>query len=324
MRGRKAYLGGLEGNYDEVLHLEVSNRSELETIVTKMRDYVATQPAYELWFRGQNQDYLLPDLTALAATGIGPWRSVRDTSLVPSLYRELPRLLPNLSEYLAFCYELAMTSFFIERHLSIPPFAAGQAEESAEEKLEPKFYRHAHRWTTTVTGGVSGDEVRDYDHTYRDLQRFFFLQHYGLPSTVLDITNDLDVALFFAQNSFQGGHCRPVHPEECNPVLYIFLLDKDLDLYLDSAKLSEHYGLLRPLRQRCGLVSGASFSTRNNYARLLALKVSIRRPIKYADLDADYLMPGPDEDGFLSSLLEYCRDQDFSRIRPFVLGRADA
>ena len=166
--------------------------------------------------------------------------------------------------------------------------------------------------------------MRDYHHTYRDLQRFFFLQHYGLPSNVLDITSDLDVALFFAQNSLQEGHCRPIDPEECNPILYMFLLNKDLDLYLDSAKLCEHYGLLRPLRQRCGLVSGASFGTRNNYARLLALKVSIRQPIEYAQLSADYLMPGPVEDEFLASLLEYCREHGFSRIRPFVLGRATA
>ena len=166
--------------------------------------------------------------------------------------------------------------------------------------------------------------MRDYDHTYRDLQRFFFLQHYGLPSNVLDITNDLDVALFFAQNSFQDGHCHPVDPEECEPVLYVFLLDKDLDLYLDSAKVSEHYGLLRPLRQRCGLISGASFGTRNDYARLLALKISIQQPIEGVEFDADYLMPGPDEDGFLASLLEYCQDRGLSRMRPFVLGRADA
>jgi hypothetical protein len=170
--------------------------------------------------------------------------------------------------------------------------------EDASERLSQKFDRIAPRWSTIVNEQVS----HDYHHAFRSIQNVFFLQHYGLPSTVLDITKSLDVALFFAQNRVSGNRFEPVD-EDSNPVVYVFLLVPQLDMFVDSGPLCEHYQLLRPLRQQCGLLAGASVLTRNDYSKFVAFKLRIRRRITDVEVTKQYLMPPLSDDTFLAKLV---------------------
>ena len=100
-------------------------------------------------------------------------------------------------------------------------------------------------------------------------------------------------------------------------ILYVFLLRPGLDLFLNSQPLSENYGLLRPLRQRCGLMFGASFINRNDYARFIALKIILRGDVDY-QARPEYLIPPPSEDPFLQRLLDFAQTMQFRDIRPWV------
>ena len=64
---------------------------------------------------------------------------------------------------------------------------------------------------------------RDYHHAFDGLQRAFFLQHYGLPSNILDITKDLDTSLFLAQTMVTSEK-RVVEANEGDGVVYAFIL----------------------------------------------------------------------------------------------------
>jgi len=100
-------------------------------------------------------------------------------------------------------------------------------------------------------------------------------------------------------------------------VLYLFLLRPDLDLFLNSEVLAQHYGLLRPHRQSCGLLFGASFIHRNDYARFIALKILLDEPIQY-NATAEYLVPSASEDEFLARLVAFADRNHCNHIRPWV------
>ncbi len=282
---RVEQLAAVSGDAAVFAH-EVETRSGLDAVIATLKRGLDRFLNYELWYRGQTQDHLMSDLRKEASAGICPWRSMVDSSLVPSLYRELPKKLGDLREYGAYCLEHACFSHFLDASLSLPTMS--------DDDLSPAF---------------------------RSLQRSFFLQHYGLPSGILDITHDLDVALFFAQNDFDAktGRFVPVDFSACRPVIYVMVLREGMDLYMNSTELSKHFGLLRPLRQRCGLLGGASFTSRNAYAKFISVKIYLRAPIKCEPFPPSYLFPPPIEDKFLSRLLDFAQSIKCSRMKPFVL-----
>jgi hypothetical protein len=273
-----------------VYECEVASRSELDGAVGRLRAGMRKFPNYELWFRGQTADHLLGDLTAEAEQGVCPWRSVRDSSLVPSLYRKsaLPGRHGDWPEYCAYGIEYGRLASFANRRFGVP--------------------------------GLGDDERNP---AFRSIQGSFFLQHYGLPSTILDITRDLDVALFFAQCRIESGRRVAVDHGQERPVIYVFLLRKGLDLFLDSAELLEGRDLLRPLRQQCGLIAGASFATRNTYAKFIALKIHLAAPIDDAAYPVEYIYPARHEDAFLQDLVRYQEGAQLTRLRPYEPGRTD-
>jgi hypothetical protein len=145
------------------------------------------------------------------------------------------------------------------------------------------------------------------------------MQHYGLTSNVIDITSDIDVALFFAQNKVVDNRYVEVDFRHDKPVIYLFFMDKELDPFMDTTILLENHGLLRPKRQQCGILTGASAVSRNYYGRFISIKLIITKKIEMVNHDQHYYFPGPSEDEFLGKLNEFAEDQNFKYIKPFNL-----
>ena len=207
IRGHLAYKGEARGNYFEPIELSVSSRVQLEEMLSRVTAGIATRPGWELWLRGQPAEYLLADLVSEAERGICPWRSYRDPSLVPSLYRQIGAKVGRWEEYAEAWIELGEICDFVEADLEIPPF---EVASHVQEYLAP----------FEIPWIVSGPDrpTHHYSPVFRSLQKLFFLQHYGLPSTVLDLTRDLDTALFFAKNQIRGESYVPVGPD-ARPIL---------------------------------------------------------------------------------------------------------
>ena len=119
------------------------------------------------------------------------------------------------------------------------------------------------------------------------------MQHYGMPTTALDVTRGLDVALFFALNRFddQVGRFFPLAKlDNFTPVLYLFVDSSNggIPIFPGQTAVLPSEDLLfsagpEPLpipsrieRQRCGLLYGANVLAKNQYTRLLVGKVDLR------------------------------------------------
>lgn len=313
IRGHLGYHGALSGNYFEPIELTVSSRAELNDLVARLQENLAHRPDLEIWFRGQPTEYLSEDLTDIDSFRICPWRSPRDPSLAPSLCRRLAGLWGQWGEYAAMLLEIGHFCTFLEQALDMPAYAVRRLGAAA-----PKRPGRAFDPVELAVEWPDNGETHHYEMTFRGLQKMFFFQHYGLPSCVLDITHDLDVALFFANHRIENRRYVRVGPDPAR-ILYIMILEAGLDQFVDSRQLSEHYGLLRPLRQQCGLIAGASMINRNAYARFVSIRVHLKGDIEQADLTPDYLFPRPEEDAFLQSLVEFQRVRGIDRIQPFVL-----
>lgn len=317
--------------------VSINTRFELDALLYALQKK-SDLFGYHIWLRGQTEDYLLEDLRAEAFKGVCPWRTRQDSSLIPSIYRSLPTQLFNLKSYASFCYEYGMYSLFMKFDLGLSDNTSRKPDDPIEEFLNEEWYKqfpqptfvvrqNEGRSMHTMVFRPAGDnlaeitrgatEIHDYHPIYRAIQQMFFMQHYGLPSNVLDITHNVDTALFFAQNSVVGQTILPVNFDHRSPVIYVFLLKPGLDLFIDSKKLSEKYGLLRPLRQDCGLIFGASFINRNDYSRYIAIKIKLQKPIEYR-ARAQNLFPPADEDPFLQRLLDFHDKNHFSFVKPWV------
>ncbi|WP_158664617.1 FRG domain-containing protein [Pseudomonas sp. SWI6] len=301
-----------------VPEIEINSRAELDDIIERLNEKISTTSA-QIWFRGQTSDRLLD--SGLSGQLLCPWRETPESSLVPSLYRNAwhgGELRPHAEKLL----RIQKYVTFMQSYLKMQSFTTREPGGLRTEKLSPAWGYYA--------GGITANTIdsdnnilssRDYHPAFNGIQRTFFLQHYGLPSNVLDITRDLDVSLYFAQNrALKDGSVVPLGDDAGSAVVYVFVLVPEIDRFLDSSVLAESYGLLRPERQKCGLLCGASFINRNHYARYIGLKLRLKKNIGYdRNITTSYIYPPREEDKFLDALLSFSEraGEELGDLLPF-------
>lgn len=316
IRGHAA-LGDPQADAFSVREIPLSSRVELDRLITRVRVGLKGMSA-QLWFRGQSSDYRISKLSGLEH--LCPWRHADDTSLIPSLYRQAWSGSGSRLDYARMLVDLESYILFMRDRLQLKEYTTRQGSSDSVEKLSAAWGSYSGGLTATASdqaGNVTA--IRDYHPGFSGLQQAFFLQHYGLPSNIMDITSDLDIALYFAQTRVSDGSVHALPEDEYPAVVYLFLLVPLLDRFIDSQSLSEHYGLERPLRQKCGLLCGASYITRNYYSRFIAIKTVLEKPIQYSsDVTTAYVYPDRSEDKFLDALIEYSEKADLHSLKPFV------
>ena len=184
----------------------------------------------------------------------------------------------------------------------------------------------APEWTAVV-GGILETAVIQLDHAkHGDIYRGFIAyrthylfrrfaaavaQHYWLPSSGLDVTTKLDVALFFALRKFvpddageaPAVRCMPLEREGTAPVLYV------LEPY--PARVESDFGketpswipLTRPQRQAAHFIHRGWGMSQNDAARWILGAFYLDPAGDFGPLpSAAFLFPPPEQDMFDASL----------------------
>lgn len=296
---------------DDVIKISVNSRSEIEDTLSKLQSNISVNSTLEIWLRGQPAPYLLENYPLKNWSNLIPHRGRRDYSTVPSLYRNLSQKLSNMVEYVERCIELLEYELFLknnllefkyEENVSVPP-------------LGPEWHNYAA--PTSMKQPTASDNKVNYPG-FMGLQSSLFMQHYGIDSPILDITDNIDVALFFAQNKILDGTYKKIDRSQDKPVIFIYILRKDYDRFLKSNQLL-HSRLLRPTRQDCGILAGASLINRNYYSRYIAICLEIDKFIPHKSVDSHFLFPNELEDPFLGNLVEHSKSINAKYFNPFVL-----
>jgi FRG domain len=256
-----------------------------------------------LLFRGQTRHFALarsvPNPT-MSVTGLG------EVSLVPSLWRRLLQVRPS--------------SFLQFKNLSKIEWSKILYAQFDLEEIERRHQAllDAGEWVYSISemedcsdplvaafGKVRGDLLLEFDQHAPALATL--LQHYGLFSPVLDLTGELDIALFFATHAFEGGgleSCyRFVGTNDRQAVLYLLKEDRET-LTHQRRRLFEALDPQRPVKQHCVIAGAAPWA--------INLPADLLRAVIYLDFDlaeppglsTDQLFPGPSEDRFLKALID--------------------
>jgi FRG domain len=134
------------------------------------------------------------------------------------------------------------------------------------------------------------------------------LQHYGLVSSYLDLTSDLQVALFFAMMKYTVSDPKSrydyVGSREGSSMIYVFKSDtREMTPYVPHSGLGQ-LEAQRPLRQSCVVCRSSAYAM-NLPASFLRAVIGLDFDVKESELPSvGDLFPNSDIDGFLRALKE--------------------
>jgi hypothetical protein len=153
-----------------------------------------------------------------------------------------------------------------------------------------------------------------------DLRQWFFafmkphsfgitLQQYGYITSLLDLTNDIDVALYFTQASMDAGRLHKQSPGESR-VIYVFAERRSGDFFRHGSELfwgDEGWANSLPPRlerQKAGFLMGSTCRAQNFYANMIVACIYLEDTSIQTSLRDEDLFPGPDSDLLYRTLLD--------------------
>lgn len=165
-----------------------------------------------------------------------------------------------------------------------PPMGVSSLVEVIQEQGRPGTFQDIEIWAHHFVM-VDGEKYFLFKRTHRDAQRnatsTLLLQHYGCPTSGLDITVDPEKAAIFALGNFVYDRSGAISRGEkkshdTGPCIYIMLLKDNRDPFLrSSAMFKGSNNDSRIERQSCGILFGSSWACRNYAQRHIAIKLEL-------------------------------------------------
>ncbi len=263
-------LGYLRVPFRRIPRRMVKSSAELESFVAGVR---SADPDLELLFRGQPQEYYLKRTPAANLFLYGE-ESVREPSLLTSASRRsnpLERVLPEWCALLQF--------FFLKHYCDVEDFAPpNQLREYMESRQNCCEGRGL--WLFALS----------------------LAQHYGLPSSGLDVTDRLDVATFFALMQYQVigpsiSVYKRVSDESMLPVIYLMSTYRRQQLNYDMYR-PKGFPVGRPDRQHARFLHTSWGFNRNDCARRIFFALYLDPKGDFCIPSVSELFPSEDQDRF--------------------------
>jgi len=336
----------------QVPEITVDSTADFEHLIAALQTRLDGRPSgFRLWFRGQAEDHLVPDRSGVPDRGFCEYRKVRDTSLVPSLYRSIDsqtetpdgfmKLARHIGDWAADAQVLVPeASSIVDRESGASYTPKPMPKEGAYVRASMAVAGASHAQIPGISdlGPYSIFEVTDSGgrilDTYVKLhhpalagaRKMILLQHYGCKTPWIDITHDAETALWFALHElsltapdvYRADRVAAKSVDQSKwPTVYVFVLHPKHHPVVDTAAVLSNSIFQRPQLQKCGLLGGAGSLARNYAARFISLKIRLGRGFAAMRLKrAEDLFPPPAEDTGLARLLEFAATPDNDRLFP--------
>jgi hypothetical protein len=313
---RDIFLMGEERESSIVKPLEFSSKKNggLKNIIKKLEKCFVTQcGANRLWYRGQSTEYSLErskDITKLL------YGYTDEFSLIPSLGRfvegnpdkagfDLPFYASHFWKKPFLIWMMLENSHWFNssgKHESVLNEILNNPDDNVFSQLLCEI-----QYSSSMFGEKSISQGLEWPDEVDDLRQWFFafmkrkefavtLQQYGYPSSLLDVTNSIDVALYFSQAKFIDGKLKVKEPKN-GRVMYVFAERNTGDFFHHGKELfwgEEDWNKKLPprLEKQCaGFLKGSTCRARNFYGKMIIAKIWLDDETELTTLSDDDLFP---------------------------------
>lgn len=264
-----------------ILEYIASSQKDLNDIVLELTEILlSSKMVQNIWFRGQQKEYYQN-------------RSKETISKLnlPEHYIIMPSLIPSLARFLT---EENYNSIHDDIMYWIEAFRVWILTQSKEFKnifpldglLYKKIIKSLERMKMqTFMDKIPYDisEYIFYQNKWQESEEILSTQQYGGFTSMLDITDDIDVALFFT-HSFLNHKTKKY--ELCTPnnerIIYVFAqvatntFNSSIYAFKNASIYDFHPVPIRIKNQKCGLMIGANMFARNTYAYRIIAKIKLK------------------------------------------------
>lgn len=264
-----------------ILEYEVSSREELTALIEEITSILAQSKFFKkLWFRGQRKEFTLErSLKTIHTLGL------------PEEYARMPSLIPSAGR------STALNNYDEVRRMSMYWTTAFKVWLLSQGKHTiPEFRIGGSLYMDMIRSLEPNKMVKFLMNNPYDVDEYVFAQdaepmwasvlasqQYGGCTSMLDITDDIDVALFFTRSTLNRNTGRyEFCDSESKSVIYLLAeprgsstVDLSDNIFSDMPYDEEYAVPPRILNQHCGLLRGADMFGKNTYAYRILAKINI-------------------------------------------------
>lgn len=296
----------------------VNSKTELLQTVQEIEQKLGSGPYFKrLWFRGQRTEYTInrdPQVCQMLGLGFSGQQS--------------PSLLPTIGRYVRDGGKVDFSFVFAgPNHAWKKPFIMWFIRNNSHwfshypefmERLEAALRSE----DDEIFAGLL-DEIRldpRVPTEVDDLRQWFFahyksttwvlvLQQYGYLTSMLDITWDIETALFFTHARMIDRHFELVQPSS-GRVIYVFAESEGSSSFVDAREFNwgdEDWVRGIPPRiqnQRCGALFGSQRTSKNIYGHLVIARIYLTDPGITTERTVEEVFPPASEDLLYRTLLD--------------------
>lgn len=280
-----------------IIEYTAFSKDDLNCIVSEITDILSTSEYFEkIWFRGQREKYLtMRSPNTLHKLGLN------------KKYSKMPSLIPSLGRQINEENFYDITSNMKRWVKAFKIWTLTQSEE-----FKDVFKSNSDMYQELVKSIEPEEMVSFINKCPYDIGEYLLFQsekeqrseilssqQYGGYTSMLDITDDLDVALFFTQSKFNqlSNKFELYNPNPKN-VVYVFVEGKNtgtIDMSEQAFLMATNDGIRslpsRILNQKCGLLIGANCLAKNTYGFRVVAKIHLNSPNIITTKTVDELFP---------------------------------
>lgn len=296
---------------EPIIEYYVTDKNELYELVNELNSSLSENKFFKkMWYRGPTKEFFCErDIEYSKALDI-PNEYCKMPSLVPSLKRHINSkedYFFNCSESLRWIAALRFWILLQNKNLvNTFPFLKNDLLDLLKEYNPIKISEYC------LNDYALDDVWENLVQIPYDRTTVLVPQQYGGYSSMLDITDDLENALFFAQSCLdtKSMKYKIIEPTK-DRILYLFGQCRNTSTYNISDDLFDYYPIdweckvpQRIKNQKCGLLYGANNYAFNAYAYRILAKIHLGSDNIYTNRTVDEMFPNHESDDLYNLLLK--------------------